>query len=114
MEQLSPRAQSILEGLQEAIEHVQGKPTLATVTRYVHADAKKIRESLQMSQSAFAAAFGIPLNTLQNWEQRRTNPDRTASAYLWAIAEFPEQVSVAQQRHKPVMQGAAYTAPAGN
>jgi DNA-binding transcriptional regulator YiaG len=103
MEQLSPRAQSILDGLHEVLDYVQGKPTQVVVTHYVHADAKKIREGLNMSQRRFADAFGIPLNTLQNWEQRRTNPDRTASAYLWAIAELPQQIAVVQQQHRPAV-----------
>ena len=61
---------------------------------------KAIREGLGMSQAVFCRAYGIPLKTLQHWEQRRRNPDRTASAYLWTIEEFPDQVREAQQRHQ--------------
>ena len=40
-----------------------------------------------MSQAVFSRAFGIPLKTLQHWEQGRHNPDRTAWAYLWTIED---------------------------
>jgi transcriptional regulator with XRE-family HTH domain len=64
------------------------------------ADAKAIREGLGMSQAVFSRAYGILFKTLQHWEQRRHNPDRTASAYLWTIEGFPDQVREAQQRHQ--------------
>ena len=90
----------LLDGLQEATDYIKGKPTNTRITKYVFADAKAIREKLGMSQSEFCKTYGIPLNTLQNWEQRRNNPDHTASAYLWAIAELPRQISEAQTRRR--------------
>ena len=37
---------------------------------------KEFRESIGMSQSQFAEYFGIPIRTLQEWEQgRRVPPD---------------------------------------
>jgi putative transcriptional regulator len=97
---MSPLAQGIIAGLEDAIAHVGGKTTKARTTTYVFADAKAIREQLGMSQSSFSTTYNIPLDTLQNWEQGRSNPDRTASAYLWAIAELPKQISKAQSRHR--------------
>jgi putative transcriptional regulator len=93
-------AKGILAGLEEAAAHINGEPDNVRVTKFTFANAKAIRERLSMSQSEFSRAYGIPLDTLQNWEQRRTNPDRTASAYLWAIEDLPQQISKAQQRHQ--------------
>jgi putative transcriptional regulator len=90
----------LIAGVEEVVAHIKGesKNGLATVVEF--ADAKAIREGLGMSQAAFSRAFGIPLKTLQHWEQRRHHPDRTASAYLWTIEELPDQVREAQQRHQ--------------
>jgi putative transcriptional regulator len=99
---LGDMAKNLLAGLNEAVAHAKGHPTDVRTTRYEFADAKAIREKLGLSQNAFCKTYGIPLNTLQNWEQRRNNPDRTASAYLWAIAELPDQISEAQKRHHAI------------
>lgn len=90
----------LIAGMQEVVAHVNGTPNKGRVTVVEFADAKAIREGLGMSQAEFSRAYGIPVKTLQHWEQRRHNPDRTASAYLWAIEEFPDQVREAQQRHQ--------------
>jgi putative transcriptional regulator len=90
----------LLTSLDEAIAHATGKPSKCRVTTFKFADAKAIRESVCMSQSEFSRAYGIPIKTLQHWEQRRHNPDSTASAYLWTIEEFPNHVRKAQERHQ--------------
>ncbi|MBF0437361.1 MAG: helix-turn-helix domain-containing protein [Magnetococcales bacterium] len=99
-EDLGNMAQGILAGLNEAIAHAKDEPNTVRTTFHECADAKAIREKLGMSQSEFCKTYGIPLNTLQNWEQGRNNPDRTASAYLWAISELPRQISEAHTRRQ--------------
>jgi len=39
---------------------------------------KEFRKSIGLSQAAFAEYFGIPVRTLQEWEQER----RTPPAYI--------------------------------
>jgi putative transcriptional regulator len=90
----------LIAGMEEVVAHINSEPNNARTTVVQFADAKAIREGLGMSQAVFSRAYGIPLKTLQHWEQRRHNPDRTASAYLWTIEEFPDQVREAQQRHR--------------
>ena len=90
----------LIAGMEEVVAHINGEPTKGRATVVEFADAKSIREGLGMSQAVFSRAYGIPLKTLQHWEQRRHNPDRTACAYLWTIEEFPDQVREAQQRHQ--------------
>jgi DNA-binding transcriptional regulator YiaG len=92
--------QQLIAGMEEVVAHATGAPNNCRETVIEFADAKAIRQGLRMSQSAFSRAFGIPLKTLQHREQGRHNPDRTASAYLWTIEEFHEQVREAQQRHQ--------------
>jgi putative transcriptional regulator len=84
----------------DVVAHINGAPDNARATAIKFADAKAIRERLGMSQAIICRAYGIPLKTLQHWEQRRHHPDRTASAYLWTIEEFPDQVREVQQRHQ--------------
>ena len=52
-----------------------------------------MRRALQLSQEAFAARFQIPLGTLRDWEQGRTEPDQAATAYLKVIAADAEFVA---------------------
>jgi putative transcriptional regulator len=42
-----------------------------------------------MSQARFAAALGISIDTVQNWEQGRTHPDGPAKALLRVLARHP-------------------------
>ena len=99
-EELGEMAKGILAGLNEAIAHVKGEPNNVRSAVYEFADAKAIREKLGLSQSEFSKAYGIPVQSLRHWEQRRHHPDRTASAYLWTIEEFPDQTRAVQQRHR--------------
>jgi putative transcriptional regulator len=94
--------QQLIGSIEEAVAHARGTPNRCRETVIEFADAKAIRKGLGMSQSQFARTFGIPLKTLQHWEQGRHHPDRTASAFLWTIEEFPDQVRKAQKRHQMV------------
>ena len=47
---------------------------------------KTLRRALRLTQEEFAVRFQIPLRTLRDWEQGRSEPDQPANAYLRAIA----------------------------
>ena len=55
--------------------------------------AKIIRRALELTQEEFAARYHIPLGTLRDWEQGRTEPDQPARAYLTLIASDPDHVN---------------------
>jgi len=63
---------------------------------------KTLRRALGLTQEVFAARYHIPLGTLRDWEQGRTEPDQPARAHLKVIAHDPEGVhkalSAAQHR----------------
>ncbi|KTS37830.1 XRE family transcriptional regulator [Methylobacterium indicum] len=63
-----------------------------------------IRSRLGMTQSVFADALGVPVATLRNWEQGRTQPDPAAVALLRIVEREPEAAFRAL--------GVAYRAPA--
>jgi DNA-binding transcriptional regulator YiaG len=48
--------------------------------------------ALALTQEEFAARFRIPLGTLRDWEQGRSEPDQPAKAYLTVIARDPQGV----------------------
>jgi putative transcriptional regulator len=54
---------------------------------------RTLRRALGLTQEEFAARYEIPLGTLRDWEQGRTEPDQPARAYLKVIASNPEEVS---------------------
>ena len=55
--------------------------------------ARVLRRALALTQEEFAARYHIPLGTLRDWEQGRSEPDQPARAYLTVIAHDPEGVS---------------------
>ena len=55
-------------------------------------NAREIRAGLGMSQPAFAAAFGIKLAVLRDWEQGRTKPDGAARVLLRVIEASSDAV----------------------
>lgn len=63
-------------------------------TRPLDASAKLklVRGLLEMSQGDFAALLGIPVATLQNWEQRRTEPDAVARTLIDLVYDDPKEM----------------------
>ncbi|HEX5321431.1 MAG TPA: helix-turn-helix domain-containing protein [Stellaceae bacterium] len=59
---------------------------------------KSLRRALGLTQEEFAERYRIPVGTLRDWEQGRTEPDQPARAYLLAIAGDPEGVRRALER----------------
>ena len=53
---------------------------------------KRLRWALHLSREEFASRYGIPLDTIRDWERGQSEPDQTSSAYLHVIAADPEMV----------------------
>lgn len=62
---------------------------------------KTLRRALGLTQEEFAARYHVPLGTLRDWEQGRTEPDQPARAYLTVIARDPEGVRQALEKPQP-------------
>src|ERR671931_212045 len=56
---------------------------------------KTLRRALSLTQEEFAARYCIPLGTLRDWEQGRSEPDQPARAYLTVIAHDAAHVDKA-------------------
>jgi putative transcriptional regulator len=55
-------------------------------------DAKAIRKTTGLSQTAFAWRFGFDVSALRDWEQGRRTPDRAARVLLAIIKYEPKAV----------------------
>ncbi len=62
------------------------------------AAAKIIRRALKLTQEEFSARYHIPLGTLRDWEQGRSEPDQPTRAYLRVIAVDPEGTAAALRK----------------
>jgi len=51
---------------------------------------KTLRRALSLTQEEFAARYLIPIGTLRDWEQGRSEPDQPARCYLKIIATDPQ------------------------
>jgi putative transcriptional regulator len=58
---------------------------------------KTLRRALGLTQEEFARRYHIPLGTLRDWEQGRSEPDQPARAYLKVIARDPKAIAKALQ-----------------
>ncbi len=85
---------SIKQGLTEAIDFAQGKPTGARVHRVdvPQVDVAAIRARTGLSQAAFASSIGVAKGTLLNWEHGRRHPTGPAQVLLAMIAKRPSLV----------------------
>lgn len=78
--------QEILEGV-KAIKGGKGKRHAVMLP-----DVQTIRESMDLSQSAFAAMLGVSPRTLQDWEQGRRKPSGPALSLLKVAAMRPDAI----------------------
>jgi DNA-binding transcriptional regulator YiaG len=64
----------------------------ASIIRPPDVDVKTVRERFGLSQSEFAARYPFELDTIQNWEQGRNQPDSISRTLLKVIEENPAVV----------------------
>jgi putative transcriptional regulator len=90
---------------QEEIEAAaNADPDARPFTSGVLAKARRVprvrtwRRALGLTQEEFAERYRVPLCTLRDWEQGRSEPDQPARAYLTVIAHDPESVRKALTR----------------
>ena len=91
--------EKVLAGIQDALVHLSTGKTggrVFSVKMRSGDDLKRLRsDRLKMTQKEFALQFGIPIRTLQKWEQGEREPEGPARAYLTVIERIPEAVIAA-------------------
>jgi len=91
---MSKLGKRLIKAADEAIAIARGTADPATYRVHVPSsiDVRRIRRRLGMSQTEFAARFGIAPGTLRDWEQRRKTPDGAARVLLMVIDKEPKAV----------------------
>lgn len=82
----------LLKSLQQAREIADGNKRPSRHFRVAPVDIKALRKKLKFSQAQFADVIGIPVATLRNWEQGRTNPEGPARVLITALKNDPRGV----------------------
>ncbi|MEO5335703.1 MAG: helix-turn-helix domain-containing protein [Magnetospirillum sp. WYHS-4] len=52
--------------------------------------ARRVRRRTGLTQAAFAARIGVPVDTIRNWEQGKRSPAGPAKALLRVLDHAPE------------------------
>src|SRR6266852_1942843 len=84
--------QRMITSAKQALAFSQGEHDDCVVHIPDEVDTAHIREKINMSQSQFAAYFGVSVRTVQEWEQGRAVPSGPARAFLTVIDREPEAV----------------------
>ena len=82
--------QELLASVREAGAILRSKKKAARKIVIEEPETRAIREAANLTQEQFARLLGVPVKTLQNWEQHRTRPTGPARALLRAVAKDPE------------------------
>jgi putative transcriptional regulator len=85
----SERPTSVSEG-QPAPPRTNGADLSANVRFLDAAYARNVRGGTGLTQIAFAAQIGVPVETVRNWEQGKRSPRGPARALLKVIERAPE------------------------
>ena len=86
-------AKRIMQGLEEALAHAQGKDVPGLVVHVPTAlDVSAVRHRTGLSQAAFSRRIGVSAATLRNWEQGRRTPEGPARVLLAMLERNPHIV----------------------
>lgn len=81
------------DGSEQPISLAEGQPTPRANGAHRFFDAayaRNVRGRTGLTQTAFAAQIGVPVETVRNWEQGKRSPRGPARALLKVIDEAPE------------------------
>jgi len=84
--------EDLSKSIKEAGKIRRGQIKPSRVFTYNAVDIRKLRESVNVSQSKFARMIGVSTDTVQNWEQGRRRPRGPAMALLRVFQRNPKVV----------------------
>lgn len=91
--------ESILKGLQEAVDYESGKGkakvrhvTVAPLPEYSRTEIKNVRTSLNLSQLAFSNVLGVSKKTVEAWESGKNTPQGPALRMIDIFKNNPKFV----------------------
>ena len=80
----------VMDGLNEALAYEKGTAKAETIARKRSLPAvnvAEVRNSLSMTQKAFASVLGVSSRTVEAWECGKTNPTPTAKKLIFLISQ---------------------------
>jgi putative transcriptional regulator len=84
----------LIKSARQALAYARGEQTEGFMVHVPEkVDVRAIRKKLGYSQAQFSKRFGFSIDAVQDWEQRRRTPDRTARLLLTVIDREPEAVT---------------------
>ncbi len=90
--------QELIEAMKEVVEYTRGARKLSERAGNIaprSVDVAAIRHNLGLSQRDFADRYGFSVRAVQDWEQHRRVPERSARILLKVIENRPEAVEEA-------------------
>lgn len=84
--------QRMIAGARQALAFAKGENNAGVVHIPDEINTTRIRKKINLSQSQFAAYFGVSVRTVQEWEQGRVVPSGAARAFLTVIDREPDAV----------------------
>jgi putative transcriptional regulator len=91
---MSNAGSKLIKSARQALAYARGEVTEGFVAHVPEdVDVKAIRLGLGLTQPEFSHRFGFDVRAVQDWEQRRRQPERSARILLTVIAREPEAVS---------------------
>jgi putative transcriptional regulator len=83
--EIAPDPRAIVTAAHNAARSVE-----ARVRGHDASYARNVRGRTGLTQTAFAARIGVPVETVRNWEQGKRSPRGPARALLKVLEEAPE------------------------
>ncbi len=90
---MSKAGSKLIKSARQALAYARGEITEGFVAHVPEeVDVKAIRLGLGLTQPEFSCRFGFDVRAVQEWEQKRRQPERSARILLQVIAREPEAV----------------------
>lgn len=98
---MSKAGSKLIKSAKQALDYARGETSEGFVAHVPEeVDVRSIRVALGLTQSEFSHRFGFDVRTVQDWEQKRRMPDRSARILLRIISRDPEAVQRALANEK--------------
>jgi len=91
---MSKAGNKLIKSANQALAYARGEISDGFIVNVPEEiDVKSIRDGLGLTQPEFSLRFGFDVRAVQDWEQKRRQPDRAARILLTVIAHEPEAVN---------------------
>ena len=91
---MSKAGSKLIKSASRALAYTRGEVSDGFIAHVPdEVDVKLIRNRLGLTQPEFFLRFGFDVRAVQDWEQKRRQPERAARILLTVIAHEPEAIN---------------------